>query len=234
MKVRKNYLCILFVSSLCSLSVLGGCGQKPNNAGDVQVASDGSGAEDAAGGEEDADESGGGEEGADEVGSGGEGADEAGGAGAESLGEFSMEDINGESYTQEMFADYDLTMVNVFTTWCSPCINEIPDLQKLRDEMEGKGVNVVGIVLDAIGSDGKADQNTVKMAKELAERTGVSYPFLIPDAGYLNGRLTRINAVPETFFVDKEGNLVGETYTGSRSLEDWKSVVETELKGAAQ
>ena len=34
--------------------------------------------------------------------------------------EFSTRDIEGETYTQDMFADYDLTMVNVFATWCSP------------------------------------------------------------------------------------------------------------------
>ena len=68
----------------------------------------------------------------------------------------------------------------------------------------------------------------------MAEQTGVTYPFLIPDAGYLNGRLMGINAVPETFFVDKDGNIVGETYTGSRSLDEWKSVVEQELQEVAQ
>ena len=145
-----------------------------------------------------------------------------------------MQDINGETFTQEMFADYDLTMVNVFTTWCTPCVNEIPDLQKLREEMQDQGVNVVGIVLDAMDASGGTDEETVEKAKVLADLTGVSYPFLIPDQSYLNGRLVGINAVPETFFVDKEGNMVGETYSGSRSLEEWKSIVETELKGAAE
>ena len=147
------------------------------------------------------------------------------------LGEFSMEDINGETYTQEMFAGYDLTMINVFTTWCSPCVSEIPDLEKLDREMEDQKVQVVGIVLD-IG--GNADEETIEKAKLLAEKTGASYPFLIPDAGYLNGRLAGISAVPETFFVDKEGNIAGETYSGSRSFEDWKSIVEKELEGVTQ
>lgn len=133
-----------------------------------------------------------------------------------------------------MFADYDLTMVNVFTTWCSPCVSEIPDLEKLHNEMEEQGVNVVGIVLDAVDAFGKADEEVVETAKLLAEKTGAAYPFLIPDEGYLNGRLLGINAVPETFFVDKEGNITGETYSGSRSLEDWKTIVETELKGAVK
>lgn len=133
-----------------------------------------------------------------------------------------------------MFADYDLTMVNVFATWCTPCVNEIPDLQELYEEMESQGVNVVGIVLDCIDGTGSADEEAIEKAKVLAERTGAEYPFLIPDETYLNGRLSGINAVPETFFVDKDGNIVGETYTGSRPLEDWKEIVDTERKGAAQ
>lgn len=149
---------------------------------------------------------------------------------AESLGSFSMEDIEGETYTQEMFADYDLTMINVFATWCTPCINEIPDLEQLRNDMAGQGVNVVGIVLDAVDYSGETDETAVETAKILAEQTGAAYPFLIPDQSLLNGRLAGIAAVPETFFADKEGNLIGETYTGSRSLEEWKSVVEETLK----
>lgn len=148
------------------------------------------------------------------------------------LGEFTMEDIEGNTYTQEMFGEYDLTMVNVFTTWCTPCVREIPDLEKLSQEMSGKGVKVMGIVLDAAEESGSGEQDVVEKAKLLAEETGAAYPFLIPDKGYMNGRLSGIDAVPETFFVDKEGNIVGETYTGSRGFEDWKAIVEKELEGA--
>ncbi len=159
--------------------------------------------------------------------------EEAADEGTAAVGEFSMQDIEGQTYTQEMFADYELTMVNVFATWCSPCISEIPDLQKLWEEMEGQGVNVVGIVLDGIGSSGSADENAVETAKLIADYTGASYPFLIPDKSYLNGRLSGISAVPETFFVDKEGNFVGETYSGSRSLEEWEEIVKAQLEEVA-
>ena len=133
-----------------------------------------------------------------------------------------------------MFADYDLTLINVFATWCSPCVREIPDLNKLYEEMKEQGVNVAGIVLDAADGSGNTDYDAVEKAKVLAEKTGVSYPFLIPDEGYLNGRLAGIAAVPETFFVDKDGNIVGETISGSRSFESWKSIVEKELEEVAK
>ncbi len=151
-----------------------------------------------------------------------------------SLGDFSIKDIEGNTYTQDMFADYELTMINVFTTWCTPCIREIPDLQKLNENMSEKGVAVIGIVLDSIDNSGKTDNESVEKAKLLAEKTGAKYPFLIPDESFLNGRLYGINAVPETFFVDKEGNIIGETYSGSRSLDEWTEIVEKELKGASE
>jgi len=210
MGMKMNKLRILFLSGICLAALLGGCGSSGNVSSDQKDA-----AETAENGQMDTNET-----------------EEAGGTETVNVGEFSMQDINGETYTQDMFADYDLTMINVFATWCSPCINEIPDLQKLREEMKDQGVNVAGIVLDGIDASGSANEETVETARVLADLTGVSYPFLIPDQGYMNGRLAGINAVPETFFVDKEGNIVGETYSGARSLEEWKSIVETELKGA--
>lgn len=209
MILRKKLLQAVSILGMCSVIIAGGC------ASGEDVSSE---KKDAAAQEEQA--------GQEVLESGGSEVSEGG-----SLGEFSMEDVNGGTYTQEMFADHDLTMINVFTTWCSPCIREIPDLEKLSKEMEGQGVQVIGIVLDVAGN---ADEETIEKAKLLAEKTGASYPFLIPDASYLNGRLAGISAVPETFFVDKEGNIVGETYSGSRSFEDWKGIVEKELEGAAQ
>ena len=209
MILRKKLLQALSILGMCSVIIAGGCASGEDSSSKIK---------EGAAREEKADQ--------EVLDAGGSEASEGG-----SLGEFSMEDVNGETYTQEMFADHDLTMINVFTTWCSPCIREIPDLEKLSKEMEDQGVQVVGIVLDVAGN---ADEETIEKAKLLAEKTGAAYPFLIPDAGYLNGRLAGISAVPETFFADKEGNSVGKTYSGSRSFEDWKGIVEKELEGVRQ
>lgn len=148
---------------------------------------------------------------------------------ADSVGSFETTGIGGDTYTEKVFSDYDLTLVNIFTTWCSPCVNEIPELEKLYQEMKDSGVGVVGVVLDTVDSDGNQDEDTVEKAETLREKTEASYPFLIPDSTMMNGRLNGISAFPETFFVDKDGNIVGDTYTGSHSLEEWKEIVEKEL-----
>lgn len=205
MRLIKKNLGVLLLAGICCFTILNGCGGKTASGEDGSLGN--SAAEDV---------------------------EEGTGTGSAGIGEFSTQDITGEAYTQEIFKDYDLTMVNVFTTWCTPCINEIPDLQKLSEEMEDKGVNIVGIALDCVDGSGNTDKEAVEKAKMLAEYTGASYPFLIPDESFFNGRLMGINAVPETFFVDKEGNIVGETYSGSRSFDEWKEIVETELKGAVK
>lgn len=209
MKTNKKRLCAVWIAALCCISLVGGCGAKEKENSQENLSGNLAG-EDAKAGQE-----------------GTEGQ-------TGTVGEFSTQDVEGETYTQEMFADYGLTLVNAFTTWCSPCVNEIPDLEKLHNEMKEKGVNVVGVVLDAADGSGGTDAEVVEKARLLAEKTGATYPFLIPDEGNLNGRLSGIMAVPETFFVDKEGNIVGETYSGSRSLEEWEEIVETELEGVGE
>ena len=130
MILRKKLLQALSILGMCSVIIAGGCASGEDSSSKIK---------EGAAREEKADQ--------EVLDAGGSEASDGG-----SLGEFSMEDVNGETYTQEMFADHDLTMINVFTTWCSPCIREIPDLEKLSKEMEDQGVQVVGIVLDVDGN----------------------------------------------------------------------------------
>lgn len=151
-----------------------------------------------------------------------------------SVGKFETTGIDGKTYTEKVFSDYDLTLVNVFTTWCSPCVKEIPELQELYKEMKDKGVGVAGVVLDTTDEKGNQDEEAVKKAGILQEKTKAEYPFLTPDTTMMNGRLQGISAFPETFFVDKDGNIVGDTYTGSHTLDEWKEIVEKELKNVSK
>lgn len=145
------------------------------------------------------------------------------------VGEFTTQDLNGDSVTQDIFGEHELTMVNVFTTWCTPCVQELPELEKLSQQVAAQNVGVVGVVLDVVGEDGEIVDETLKKAQLLIEETGVTYPVLLPDTTGFNGRLVGIDSFPETFFVDQDGNIVGDHYTGSGALEDWLEVVEEEL-----
>ena len=137
-------------------------------------------------------------------------------------------DIEGKEFSSKDFANYDLTMVNVFATWCTACVQEIPALTEVQKEMQEKGVNIVGVVTDTVDDSGE-NQEALDKAKLIMERTKANYSFLMPDKSNFNGRLNGIQALPETFFVDKNGQIVGETYSGSHNKKDWMEIIEKEL-----
>ena len=105
----------------------------------------------------------------------------------------------------------------------------MPDLDKLYQEMKEKGVGVVGMVIDSVGEDGTTDEDTVKKAQILKEKTGVTYPLLIPDAGNMNGRISGLSSFPESFFVDKDGNIV-DSIEGSNDYDGWKAKIDEVLE----
>lgn len=156
-------------------------------------------------------------------------------SGVETVGDFSTEDIFGNAYTQEVFAEYDLTLVNVFATWCSPCVQEIPELEKLRADFahRGIGLGVVAVVLDVKTANG-IDDAALERAQTLYARSEAKFPFLLPDESEMNGRLTGIESVPESFFVDRNGNIVSEPYIGANSQRGWTEIVEAELANGAE
>ena len=58
---------------------------------------------------------------------------------------FTTEDLDGNKITNELFADNKITMINIWGTFCGPCIREMPELAKLSEDYKSKGVEIIGI-----------------------------------------------------------------------------------------
>lgn len=146
---------------------------------------------------------------------------------AAKIDNFSTVDLNANKITNDVFSDYTLTMINIWTTSCSPCLKEMPDLAVLNKELKEKGFNVIGIVDDVTAADtGKVSQPALELALRICKQTGVEYTNLIPDATLKNGILNGLAGYPTTFFIDKDGNFVGKRYFGTRTKDEWKKVIE--------
>ncbi len=141
------------------------------------------------------------------------------------LKDFTATDLEGNTVTQEIFADSDLTMVNIWATFCGPCINEMPELGELKKDYADKGVNVVGIVIDVTDSDGTVTADGLALAEEIVSETGADYTHLLP-SGDLMALSNAISVVPTTVFVDSEGNVVGEEYYGALDYDNWARVID--------
>jgi len=117
-------------------------------------------------------------------------------------------------------------MVNIWGTFCSPCIGEMPDLQTISEEYADKGFQIVGIVCDV---KDESDVETIGLAKEIVNQTGVKYVNIIPSASLDSAILNSILSVPATIFLDENGQQIGQNYVGSRSLEGWKAIIDSIL-----
>ena len=144
------------------------------------------------------------------------------------LSDFTATDLNGNTVDPSIFADYDLTMVNVWATYCGPCLKEMPDLGELATEYEDKGVRIVGLVSDTMNADGSTSADQVETAQAIVESTHADYLHILPSED-LMGIVYQITSVPTTFFVDSTGAQVGTAYIGAKSKEDWASIIDATL-----
>lgn len=148
---------------------------------------------------------------------------------ADGLTNFTTLDIYGSTVTPEIFAEAELTMVNIWGTFCSPCLDEMPYLAEIDAEYADKGFQIVGLVVDVQKNDGTVNEDMAAKARSIAEDTGAVYPHLIPSPLLYGGILKDVQYIPYTVFVDSSGNLVGEAYVGSRSKKEWIEIIEPML-----
>ncbi len=143
---------------------------------------------------------------------------------------FETTDLAGNVITADVFADYKLTMINVWATYCGPCLKEMPELGELSREYQDKGLQIIGIPIDTLEQDGTWSKSQVANAASLASQTGADYLHILPSQDLINAGLSDIYAVPTTFFADSTGHVIGETYMGSKSKEDWEKIIDQTLQ----
>ena len=143
---------------------------------------------------------------------------------------FTATDMNGATITSDIFAKNKVTMLNIWGTFCGPCIREMPDLAKLNDANKAKGVEVVGIVIDILDRKGNVDPRVKSSGEAIISQTGANYTHIIPNMTMMTGLLRNIQAVPTTIFVDSNGRQIGEPYLGSKSQKDWQKIIDEILK----
>lgn len=139
------------------------------------------------------------------------------------LSSFETTDLDGKSVDQRIFADYDLTMVNIWATWCSACIEEMPELETLYKNLPD-GVNMISICGDA------ADEK--EMAEKILKESKASFQTLVANDALNDGLLNNLSGYPTTVFVDKNGKIVGDAQLGapgSDVVEGYQKLIKDRL-----
>lgn len=138
--------------------------------------------------------------------------------------EFKTQDLEGNEITQEIMKDKKITMINVWGTFCGPCIEEMPDLQKIYEEYKGEDFNLIGLVADVkLGSD-------TQEATAVVNQTGVKYKNVLVNEVLNKEILSHFDYVPFTIFVNSEGKILDTMVAGSLNYEGYKSEIDNLLK----
>jgi thiol-disulfide isomerase/thioredoxin len=116
-----------------------------------------------------------------------------------------------------------VVFVNFWATWCPPCRDEAPSLERLYQRLGPRGLEILAITIDEAG-----DREPVERFRQ---ELGLTLPILLdPDRDAY--RAYQATGVPETFVVSREGRLV-ERVVGPRDWEEprYTALVERLLGG---
>ena len=131
---------------------------------------------------------------------------------------FEGTDLDGNTVSQEIFTQSKLTMVNVWATYCNPCLSEMPGLGELAAEYDPAEFQLIGIVSDVMEGE---DQSLVE---SLVQETGANYLHLLANDSIGQAILSSVSGVPTTFFFDGEGAYLGGV-VGSAEKEKWDEII---------
>ena len=148
--------------------------------------------------------------------------------------DFTAQDLDGNPVDESIFADCDVTMINLWGTFCGPCLQEMPDLGEIADEYADKGFQIVGICTDAVNLDGEILEDVVETAKADAQETGADYLHIVPVGEIFTDLLPRVTGVPTTIFVDSKEQQIGLADIGAKDKDAWIQVIEEKLAQAGQ
>ena len=111
----------------------------------------------------------------------------------------SFNDANGQLQPMNQWQGQ-LLIVNFWATWCAPCVEEMPDLQKVQAEYAGRGVTTVGLAIDNPSAVKRfRDEHNVGLPLLVASAAGTE---LMRQLGNASG------ALPYTVLVDRGGSVV--------------------------
>ena len=144
--------------------------------------------------------------------------------------DFDSIELDGNKISSELYSNNKITMINIWGTFCGPCIREMPGLAKLSEENKANGLEIIGIPIDIIDDWGKLDKSLKADALMIIDKTGVQYKNVVPTIDMFKTFLRGIQAVPTTFFVDNDGRQIGGVYMGSRSQKDWQKIIDKLLE----
>jgi peroxiredoxin len=137
--------------------------------------------------------------------------------------DFVAEDMTGARVSLSDFQGQ-VVLLNVWATWCAPCRDEMPSMQRLFEALDGTDFEILAVSVDArVGETdafGRPGGNLAVFADEL----GLTFPILHDPTGRIQ-QIYQTTGVPETFLIGRDGVIYKKVAGGT----EWDAPVNQEL-----
>mgnify|MGYP000856992131 CR=1 FL=1 len=110
---------------------------------------------------------------------------------------FSLNLISDESFNLEDEIDK-VIVLNVWATWCAPCLKETPDLIEIYENYGAENVQILGVSIDEQGLD---------VVQPFVEKFQIPYPIALDQDGLIEDLYGPVMGIPSTFIIDQKGIL---------------------------
>ena len=91
-----------------------------------------------------------------------------------------------------------VVLLNIWATWCPPCVEEMPSMEKLYQKFKGQNFEILAVSIDEPG---------LKVVAPFMKKSNLTFPALIDSEGAIKA-VYGITGIPESFIIDKQGNLI--------------------------
>jgi thiol-disulfide isomerase/thioredoxin len=140
--------------------------------------------------------------------------------------QFTTKTLDGKPFDQTYFAQYKITFINYWGTWCGPCVGELPDLEKLYQKYKG-AVGFIGICDDVT----VANTDNQQLAVDILGKSGDTY-INVMNFNEVADIYGQISAVPNSIIVDSTGKPVSEQIVGAIGNDKYAEYIDKALAEA--
>jgi len=146
-------------------------------------------------------------------------------ASAEPASDFTLRDIDGKSVSLSELKG-NVVIMSFWATWCGPCKEEMPHLQKMYGDLKDQGLTVLSIATD--------DARSASRVKPFIKKNGYSFPVLLDRDSTVIGTYNPPKTLPYTVVVDQKGEVV-KRHSGYNpgDEEELRHLVDELLSGKA-
>ncbi|MCH4887974.1 TlpA family protein disulfide reductase [Acidaminobacter sp. JC074] len=120
------------------------------------------------------------------------------------LSDLVIKTYDGKEINKETYKNNKVTVLNLWGTWCGPCVEEMPDFEKVSQAYKDKGVEILGLALDSSEDE----------VKELKDTLKITYPLLKENDQTKEILSSKFDYVPVTLFIDSEGKVLKSFIAG--------------------